>query len=261
MNTLTSTAQRYPLLSFFVLAYGFSWGDYALARIWPNFPFLFPYGPVLAALIVASVTHGMDGLKDLLGRCVRWRVKLKWYLAALCVPVAITLAAVSLNILLDAPMSKGAQLSPWFHLFTLFPAALVDAPLGEETGWRGYALPRFPAWRSPLANSLILGVLVAGWHMPIALGAPSAAAYLIGTIAAAIMTNWVYYNSHDSALLAILYHTAQNTIGGFYFFRVVSGSDLVRLSWLWAAVLCMVVVVVVLLAGPNLRRQPRTPQA
>ena len=261
VNTVTLIAQRHPLMTFFVLAYGLSWGNYALPRIWPNFPFLFPYGPLLAALIVASVTQGTDGLKNLLGRCLRWRVKLKWYLAALFVPVAITLAAVLLNILLDAPMAKGAKLGPWYSLFILFPMALVDAPLGEETGWRGYALPRLPAWRSPLANSLILGVLVAGWHMPIALGAPSIEAYLIGTIASAVVTNWVYFNSHESALLAILYHTAQNAIGGFYFFRVFSGADLVRLWWLSAIVLCMVVVVVVLVSGPNLRHQPRTQQA
>lgn len=80
-----------------MLAYGLSWGNYALQMIWSNFPFLFPYGPLLAAFIVESVTQGTDGLKDLLGRCLRWRVKLKCYLAALFVPVAITLAAASLN--------------------------------------------------------------------------------------------------------------------------------------------------------------------
>lgn len=42
------------------------------------------------------------------------------------------------------------------------PEALIDAPLQENSGWHGYAMPRFPAGRSPLANTLILGLLLAG---------------------------------------------------------------------------------------------------
>src|SRR5438876_8968278 len=110
MKSMTSVLKHHPLVAFFILAFGISWGNYLLSRAWPNFPFLFPYGPLLAAVIVASVTRGMDGLKDLLNRCLRWRVKLKWYLAALLVPVAIALAAASLNILFGAPMPNGNRL-------------------------------------------------------------------------------------------------------------------------------------------------------
>ena len=253
---MTSFLKRHSLVAFFVLAFGISWGNYLLSRAWPNFPFLFPYGPLLAAVIVASVTRGMDGLKDLLNRCLRWRVKLKWYMAALLVPVAIALAAVSFNILLDAPMPNGNRLGPWYSFFILFPMALVDAPLGEETGWRGYALPKFSAKRSPLANSLILGVLIAGWHVPVALAAPSITAYLVGSVASAVLANWVYYHADESALLVIVYHTAQNAIGGWYLFRMFSGPELIRLWWLLAAAYVVVVFILTLVAGPNLRRRP-----
>lgn len=255
---MTSFAKRQPVVAFFVVATVLSWGNYLLTRTWPSFPFLFPYGPLLAALIVASVTRGRGGLKDLLRRCLRWRVGLTWYAAALFVPVILALGATSLNILLGARTAAG-QVGPWYSLFILFPMALVDAPLGEETGWRGYALPRFSAARSPLANTLILGVLVAVWHLPVALGAPSIPAYLFGTIASAVLANWVYYNARESALLVILYHTAQNTIGGFYLFSLFSGPDLVRLWWLWGVLYAGAAVVVILVVGPNLRRQPRTP--
>jgi len=246
---MTSFLNRRSLVAFFVLAFGISWGNYLLSRAWPNFPFLFPYGPLLAAVIVAIVSNGMDGLKDLLNRCLRWRVKLKWYMAALLVPVAIALAAVSFNILLDAPMPNGNRLGPWYSFFILFPMALVDAPLGEETGWRGYALPKFSAKRSPLINSLILGVLIAGWHVPVALAAPSITAYLVGSVASAVLANWVYYHADESALLVIVYHTAQNAIGGWYLFRMFSGPELIRLWWLLAA--AYVVVVFILTLWPD----------
>lgn len=257
LSQVVNIMKRYPLITFFILAYTFSWGTYYLL----SGPLLFPFGSVLAALIVAGVTQGRTGLKNLLSRCLRWRVGLRWYAAALLVPVAIALITVSLNIWLGAPISAAVQLGPWYNFFILFPLALLDAPLWEEAGWRGYALPRFPASRSRLANSLILGVLLAGWHLPIALSEPALTApYLLAAVASAVVTNWVYYNSGGSALLAILYHTAANTMGGagLNLFQIFSGSDFVRVWWLLAAVNWGVVVILVLVAGPNLRRQPQT---
>ena len=227
------------------------------SAIWPDFPFLFPFGSVIAAIIVASITRGRSGLKDFLSRCLRWRVGLKWYAAALLVPVALALVQVFLNVLSGAPMPTAAQLGPWFGVLLLFPDSFIDAPLGEESGWRGFALPRFSASRSPLTNTLILGALLAGWHLPLALVAPSVVAYLIGTVASAVLANWVYYNARESALLVILYHTASNTMGR-YFFPMFSGADLVRMSWLFAAVYSLAAVVLILVNGPTLRRQPAT---
>ncbi len=250
---MNSFFKRHSLLIFFVLAYSLSWGSYYIL----SGPFLFPFGSILAALIMASITAGKDGLKDLLSSCLRWRVRFKWYVAALFVPTAIGLATVSANVLLGAPMPTSTQLGPWYNIFLLFPVAMFDAPLWEETGWRGYALPHFPANRSPLANTLILGVLLAGWHLPIALsGGVLAVPYLIAAVASAVVTNWVYYNARESALLAILYHTAANTIG-LYFAPMFSGPDLARQFWLLAAMNVVVAIILVVVFGSHLLAEPR----
>jgi len=246
MNTSTSIVKRHPVVTFFVLAYGISYGFYILSAIWPDFPFLYPFGSVIAAIIVASITRGMDGLKDLLSRCLRWRVGLRWYAAALLVPAAIGLAVLVLNTLLGAPLPTLAQLGPWYGIFLMFPMAMIDAPLQENSGWHGYAMPRFPANRSRLLNTLIIGVLLVGWHFPLTLAEPSIMVpYLLSTLASAFVTNWVYYNARESALLAILYHTAANTIGIFYA-HMLTGADLTRYFWLLAAVNVVVAVSVVL---------------
>jgi membrane protease YdiL (CAAX protease family) len=42
----------------------------------------------------------------------------------------------------------------------------LDGPMGEEPGWRGFALPGLQASRSPLVAALILAPLIAVWHLP-----------------------------------------------------------------------------------------------
>jgi uncharacterized protein len=246
VNTITSVIKRHPVITFFVLAYGISYSFYLLSAIWPEFPFLYPFGSVIAAIVVASITRGVAGLKDFLSRCLRWRVGLRWYAAALLVPAAIGVAVLVLNTLLGAPLPTLAQLGPWYGIFLMFPMAMIDAPLQENSGWHGYAMPRFPANRSRLLNTLIIGVLLVGWHFPLTLAEPSIMApYLLTTLTSAFVTNWVYYNARESALLAILYHTAANTIGIFYS-HTLAGANLTRYFWLLAAVNVVVAASVVL---------------
>ncbi|MCD2195790.1 CPBP family glutamic-type intramembrane protease [Actinomycetospora endophytica] len=51
----------------------------------------------------------------------------------------------------------------------------LDGPLGEEPGWRGFALPGLQARLSPLAATAIaiLAVVVTVWHLPLVLIAHS----------------------------------------------------------------------------------------
>ena len=83
--------------------------------------------------------------------------------------------------------------------------------------------------------------------------------YLLTTLASAFVTNWVYYNARESALLAILYHTAANTIGA-YLFHLFAGPDLVQLYWLLAAFNAVAAVIVVIFNWNTWRtRKPVAP--
>ena len=46
-------------------------------------------------------------------------------------------------------------------------STLLGGPIGEEPGWRGYALPRLQSARGPFLGSLLVGCLWAGWHLPL----------------------------------------------------------------------------------------------
>lgn len=95
---------RYPLGSFFVMAYAFTWAfwsififsedgrgtfsyDSPLSYMWTIGIGIF-LGPFLASIVVPYVTDGMDGIRDFVYRITLWRVGFRWYLVVLVgVPV------------------------------------------------------------------------------------------------------------------------------------------------------------------------------
>jgi len=144
--------RRYPLVAFFILAYALSWWLWLLYALKiGNFPSpLFPTGPLLAGLIVSWASAGRPGLTDFLSRIVRWRVGVTWYAVVFLLPPGLVAVTVLPNILLGAPAPSAAQLGRW-PLLPTFVFILLFIGLGEEPGWRGFALPgcsgRARPWR------------------------------------------------------------------------------------------------------------------
>src|SRR3712207_3566967 len=89
--------RKYPLVAYFVLAYVLTWWVYPLLRINPLIGLLGLFGPALAAIVVTAATEGRSGVRTLLGRVVRWRVSVPWYLVALGLPAALSLLAATLS--------------------------------------------------------------------------------------------------------------------------------------------------------------------
>ena len=69
-----SFIRRYPLITFFVLAYALSWWPAILYALDLTPQPIVGFGPFLAALVVLAITQGKTGVVTLLRRMVRWRV-------------------------------------------------------------------------------------------------------------------------------------------------------------------------------------------
>ena len=124
----------------------------------------------------------------------RWRVGWLWWVVALTPPPAMVLAAAVLNTAAGAPAPALTQLAlgDLALLFGLYLINPLGGALGEEPGWRGYALPGLQVDRSPIAAALILGVLVAGWHLPLVLFGMLGAIGLVSTIAITVISVWLF---------------------------------------------------------------------
>jgi uncharacterized protein len=278
VNTITSAVKRHPIVTFFVLAYTFSWLPWVLGTLVPaSRPFvLYPFfsaGPLLAALLVIPITQGRAGLRAWAGNMLKWRVGWHWYPVAIGIPLTIALGAAALNVVFGAPGLSLAQIlgangdarelngmlgiGPVLSLVLVFFIRLInpsDGPLGEEPGWRGYALPSLQARRSPLAAALMVGLLAVGWHLPIILVGGASPFELLAPFCLGIVSSWIYNRTVGSLLLSIMLHSADGIfqIGSFGFV----GADAERMVWLYSGLWCATAIGVVILAGSNLGRQP-----
>ncbi|MFB4270478.1 CPBP family intramembrane glutamic endopeptidase [Nonomuraea sp. GTA35] len=242
-------ARRHRLTCFFVLAFTLSWWAWPLqAAGISQEPGFVPAGPVLAALIVLAFTEGRPGLRELGGRLLRWRVGWIWYAAAFGLPLAVIAVTTWANIALfgAAPLDLAAL--PWSSVALLFALRLVnpmDGPMGEEPGWRAYAVPRLQATRSPLAGAAVLGVLVALWHLPTMVIPGESLIGLPTTFVITFVYVWLFNRTGGSLLLVLLFHVTQGTItlGNIGF----TGDDVLRMEWLGLTAWTLVAAAVVIL--------------
>jgi uncharacterized protein len=209
--------------------------------------------PFIAALIVIPLTQGWAGLKELGLRMIRWRVRWYWYVVAIGLPLAVLGLIVGLNVALGASAPSLVQFSSVSTILLVFGTKLInpgDGPLGEEPGWRGFALPGLQSTLSPLVSTMILGVVVTVWHVPLLfleeglLRPYTIVGFLLGTFAVTFWYTWLFNHTGGSVLMTLIAHAAQGTIviGGFWSL----GADFARANLLtgvvWLAVAIGLVV-------------------
>lgn len=252
--------RRHPLIAFFALAYALSWWPWLWTQRDPEAPStILPTGPLLAALILLPVLGGWPATKSFLARIVAWRVGLRWYLVALLLPVAVTILAVGLNLVLGAAMPAATPCPGAVDLLQTFVFILLFIGLGEEPAWRGFALPRLLARHNALQASLILGALHAIWHLPlfgVEYDLQNGLPWVIGVFAFAVVATWIWRHTGGSLLLPMLMHSTVNTAA--FPFRWFAGGDQLRLWWLFGALWCLVAVFLALRYGPSLQRRGET---
>jgi uncharacterized protein len=212
---MLSLVRRHPIITFFVLTYAIGWGCIPLWTFQAGAPFI-------AALIVIPLTQGVAGLKELGLRMIRWRVRWYWYAVAIGMPLAVVGVIVGLNVALGASAPSMVQYSSISTILLVFAVRLVnpgDGPMGEEPGWRGFALPGLQGSDySPLVSTLILGVLVTGWHVPNlfleegALQPSIIVGFLLATVAVTFWYTWLFNHTGGSVLMTLVSHSVQGTI-------------------------------------------------
>ena len=256
------------LVAFFVIAYLLSWAwviplavtghTVFQGRGWPShFPSLL--GPMVAAFVVTAWTTGRSGVRDLFRRMGRWQIGWRWWIAALS-PLAflglalVVIAATGGTLPKAGDFAQFSGLPSGLGLVGVALLILVVDGFGEETGWRGYALPQLQKRFSPLTSTLILAGFWAGWHIPqfFALhsykgfSAGTGVGFAFGLTCGAVVATWLYNHTGGSILAVVVWHGFYNVVSGTK--AATGGSGTIA-----AVVSTMIIVQALVLIGLEIR--------
>lgn len=270
---MKSFFKQHAIFVYYLLMFTVSWGGFFLIggrnffsrTNWQTDPtFLSAIlamlaGPPVAGVVSTILVSGRAGLKDFLSRLFRWKAGVRWYAAALLIPL-FTEVAVLFVLSLASPTflpavvtvsDKGALLMSGIRMGLM-------GGLVEELGWTGFAIPQFRVRYSIFTTGLIVGVLWGIWHMlqmwwvgGTSFGGLSPALFLIPYFLLAIATLtafriimvWVYDHT-KSLLLAILMHASYIFSTLFVFAPPTTGSPFLIYSGGFTILMWLVVAVI-----------------
>lgn len=262
------------LLAFFALAFAWSWAFWLLASVVrPRLPtvgiMLFiagSFGPGIAAIAVVRYAGGQDGLHRWLRRSLQWRVGWRWLALSFFLPLAVMGLAAAMHIALGGTIAPSPASGHVLLAVVNFGVLLLfGGPLGEEFGWRGYALPVLQeryGWR---VASLVLGTVWGAWHLPLFYMADTAQShipvglFMVSTVALSVLFAWLFNRTEESVLPALVLHTAVNAWGWVIPVMVMPDGSNLRPYGL--AVGLLVVIALGLLCAAEPHRPMRSPQS
>ena len=248
-----SVIRKHPLVSYFVLAFAATWILVSPLVVIETFPrgwhVLGALGPATAALVVTAAVGGRPALAEFAGRILRWRVGAGWFLVSVFSPFLLFVLSTIIVRLLGGPWPDLGRLGPEELIGFSFLAGLLYG-VGEESGWRGFALPRLQSGRSALVATLILTVFWALWHIPFffyrfEFGAVQVVGFFVGLLAGAIWLTCLYNSTGGSILMAAAWHTTWNLVNQIA--MVVSVEILSTMS----AMVMILAVAVAVVFGPS----------
>jgi membrane protease YdiL (CAAX protease family) len=260
------------LIAFFALTFAITFGlGVAVIFFRPQFEAIFgPLGPLLtswpyyaavctptiSAVLLSALFGGLEGVKNLFRGLVR-PFQLRWaFVALLTFPTALLVWGLAERALFGNGVSHSIDIhailvSAPLTLFTTANIFIDPGPWGEETGWRGFALPRLLIRFTPLTAAIILGVIWAVWHAPAFLTSDLTQAkynfgwFLISVTCISIFMTWIYLNANRNFLVAGFIPHAMNNLMGF--------SNAFTDAKIQAFVLIVIAMSIIVASGPGLK--------
>ena len=260
-----------PLVRFFVYAFALFWIGFALAGVlmavgappavvevvkvlmaWtPNFAFVIIYRRLGESRSIWAY------IRDLFTQ----RLRPVPLLGAIAIPTGVLLAVWLLSsVSRDVPASSLIADVTLLGAIGFFFFNLINGPLGEEIGWRGYAFHELRKRHSLLGSSLILGAIWGVWHLPLWFATSGyggvelllyIAFFMVGIVSLSVVIGYVYRDREGNLIYVVLLHQM------FNFLSMFLAIDLLPYLGMSAAVYAVVATIFVLATPGGVARPPR----
>jgi len=273
---IRSLFQRYPLATYFVLAFAISWGStfliigpasmrgetFELSRV-IQVGMLIMAGPLVAGILSTYLVDGKEGLQNLLSRMLKWRVAPRWYAAGI-----LTFPVLIVALLLVLSNFASSEFTPNFLAIGVVMG--LFAGFLEEIGWTGYAYPKMQKKHGALRAALILGLIHGVWHVGpnYLFEASSLGVYwlprftvmwMVAMVAMRVILVWIYTNTRSLFLAQLTHASSTGSLVVFGPSPITPADE--TLWWgIYALILWVVAGVLIARYGEDLVRKPRHPK-
>ncbi|MBI9104878.1 MAG: CPBP family intramembrane metalloprotease [Spirochaetales bacterium] len=255
------------LKKFFIFTYLIFWSLLGLTGylISLDIPLLFQtviknicaWTPTFVILIMFKKLYPDMTLKEYLKLHFLKKIKPREFLSSFLLQVTILAAAVlAFFIVTNRPLKTMTFIAS----SSLLPVLIIDltsGPLGEELGWRAYALNILQKRYTPLTAGLIVGIIWGLWHLPLMILSGYSGlellyyivAFLVAVISFSVIITY-FYNRSKNIMIAMWMHFWFN-----FLLKIVIIDILPLLIYVSAGYLIGAILVVCLNKGELLERK------
>jgi membrane protease YdiL (CAAX protease family) len=236
----------------------------------PNLPVL-PFhhalgglGPLISAFLTTWIFKKKKGLSVLLKKCIE--VNSIFYLTiALLSPFVIAVIASVICFFVEGDTQTlfgllESKEFPQFNILVLFLYNLFFFGVGEEIGWRGFALPRLQKKFNDFVSSILLTFFWAIWHLPLffyregytSMDIVGISGWFFSLLTGSILLTWLYNSSEGSILVCAVFHSTIDIV----FTSNVQGGNIV--NYMGFLITVWGVLIVLIFKPKNLATKERT---
>lgn len=245
------------LAGFFLLTYAVSWAVWLPLAWWApsevtrqSLLVAGTFGPSIAAAMLIVVRRGRAGLRSEIAQQWKWRLPAPLWVLILLAPAVIVLMAIAIAQGLGAPPGEWNDPGQLYLTVPVFLYVVVfGGPLGEEFGWRGFALPHLERRIHPTAAVVLLGLIWGLWHLPLfwiegtVQQLTPITAFLAQTTVTSVIYGWLW-NTTKSLPAVVAVHAATNTTVGLLPVLPDTADSLIPL---WTAISVAAVIALLLI--------------
>jgi membrane protease YdiL (CAAX protease family) len=177
-------------------------------------------GAIFPAFIISRAFSSVEGVRAYLGSIIKPRGKIIWYLIAI---FSFPLIHLFGNLITGIISRDALPSLSGFNINLLSVACITflsvfffTGGINEESGWRGFAIPRLQNKYNPLIACLIVWCFHMLWELPgdvIFSGSPwPAMSRLVWMPSWSVLFVWVYNRTNGSILAPVLFHASMNAM-------------------------------------------------